>query len=256
MTDHSQAPPIDTVAPTDCPRKQGRRWGLLELVIVGLMILILVAGVRVVQLAHTAVTASPRSRQNLEKLAAAMHRCHDQELGLPAPAIYGKDGAPLLSWRVALLPYLGQEYLYKQFHLDEPWDSEHNRRLLSRIPAVYAPPVPGRTKESGFTYYQVFVGNGAAFEDGKRMRLPADFQDGASNTILIVEAAQPVPWTKPQDLRFDPDKPLSLVGGLFTDHFNLALADGTARSVHQGMTQMTMRCLITRSGGEIPSGDW
>jgi hypothetical protein len=38
-----------------------------------------------------------------------------------------------LSWRVKLLPYLEQDHLYRQFKLNEPWDSPHNQALLKEM---------------------------------------------------------------------------------------------------------------------------
>src|SRR5262249_46508298 len=70
--------------------------------------------------------ARRQSINNLKEIALAMHNRHDTYGFLPASAIYSKNGKPLLSWRVELLPFLDQQELYRQFHLDEPWDSEHN----------------------------------------------------------------------------------------------------------------------------------
>jgi hypothetical protein len=202
-------------------------------------------------------SASVASRKNLEHLAAAMFRCHDKEGNLPAQALYSKDGEPLLSWRVALLPFLGEEDLYGQFKLDEPWDGPNNQPLLERMPKVYAPPVRGKTKEPGLTFYQVFVGKDTPFNDKVRATIPHSFQDGTSDTFLIVEAGEPVPWTKPQDLPYDPAKPLPKLGGLFSTHFNFALADGTARSFPIRIPNEPMiRTLITPAGGEAFATDW
>jgi hypothetical protein len=93
-----------------------------------------------------------------------MHNYHDTFGFFPASAIYSKDGKPLLSWRVALLPFLNHDNLYKQFHLDEPWDSEHNKKLLDKMPDIFR--VPGQKDKSG-TYYQVFVGESTMFEQLK-----------------------------------------------------------------------------------------
>src|SRR6516165_3014449 len=128
-----------------------------------------------------------------------MHTYNDQYGSLPSAAICDKDGKPLLSWRVSLLPFLEDQGLYQQFRLDEPWDSPHNLQLLPRMPRVYAPFNGKRTPEPYTTYYQVFVGKGAAFETRKGLRLSQDFPDGTSKTFLIVEAGEPVPWTKPED---------------------------------------------------------
>ena len=54
-----------------------------------------------------------------------------------------QDGKPLLSWRVLILPYIGNDDLYREFHLDEPWDSVHNKTLLSKMPDVYKAPGSG-----------------------------------------------------------------------------------------------------------------
>src|SRR5207249_1280691 len=121
---------------------------------------------------------------------------------LPAHAIYSKDGKkPLLSWRVAILPFIEQDELYRQFHLDEPWDSEHNKKLIQHMPQIYVSPNAPPAKEPGLTHYQVFVGGGAAWQRGPQPPgLPRTFVDGVSNTIMVAEAAEPVIWTKPDDL--------------------------------------------------------
>src|SRR5262249_52362765 len=118
---------------------------------------------------------------------------------------------PLVSWRVTLLPWLEGGDLYKQYKLDEPWDSEHNKKLLAKMPKVYAP-VTGKAKP-GLTYYQVFVGKDAPF-DGMVVpsRFPASFPDGLARTFLVVEGGEAVPWTKPQDIPFD-GKTVPKLGG-------------------------------------------
>jgi RNA polymerase sigma factor (sigma-70 family) len=102
------------------------------------------------------------SGSNLKQIGIALHNYHNDYDTLPAPAIYGKNGKPLLSWRVTLLPYIEQDNLYQQFNLDEPWDSEHNKKLLAKMPKTYVPPGV-KTKEPYLTYYQVFVGPGTVF---------------------------------------------------------------------------------------------
>ena len=82
------------------------------------------------------------------------------------------------------------------------------------------------------------------------MRLPDDFPDGASKTFLVVEADEPVPWTKPEDLFYEPGKPLPRLGGLFRDGFNCVLADTSVRFIPRQTKEETIRALITRNGGE------
>jgi len=193
-------------------------------------------------------TARQRSNGNLLKLARAMHEYYDNHNHLPPPALSHK-GKPLLSWRVAILPELGFNDLYQQFKLDEPWDNPANKVLLRKMPKVYAP-VAGKTKVPHSTYYQVFVGPGAGFEEDKELTFK-DFTDGTSQTLLIVEAFDPVPWTKPSDLPFDADNPLPEVGGVPEDGlFSFAMADSSVQVVPRNPEKAfisTLRTLITRN---------
>lgn len=179
------------------------------------------------------------SQSNLRQLCIAMHQYHSDFNRLPLHAIYSKDGKPLLSWRVAILPYLGHRDLFQQFKLDEPWDSDHNKKLLPQMPKVFA--VPGTSGPVGSTNYQVVVT--PATYKGKYatvFRAAPDAyltlgritnRDGTSNTILIVEAAKAVPWTKPEDVELpNDDQPLPAFGAkLAAKRFSTVYADGTTR---------------------------
>jgi RNA polymerase sigma factor (sigma-70 family) len=153
------------------------------------------------------------------------------------------QGKALLSWRVALLPFLGEQELYRQFKVNEPWDSPHNRKLLKKIPRVYMPPRRLQA-EPGTTFYQVFVGDHAAF-DKHHVRRVTDFVDGTSNTLLIAEAGNAVPWTKPEDLHYAADEPLPQLGGMFPDVFHAAFADGAVHTLSKKADPDMLRTAIT-----------
>jgi Protein of unknown function (DUF1559) len=170
--------------------------------------------------------------------------------------VYGPDGTPLLSWRVLLLPYIEQDELYKEFKLDEPWDSAHNIRLLERMPATYA--APGYKKSllpPHHTVCHVFVGPGTAFEGPRGIRFK-DFSDGQSNTLLIVEAGDPAPWTKPTNIPYDPARPVMVPRGLFRDGFRAGTGDGAAHFVRHDISEARLRAVITRNGGEKEGLGW
>jgi hypothetical protein len=193
------------------------------------------------------------SVNNLKQMALAMHNYADSNgEAFPAAAIYDKDGKPLLSWRVAILPYVEQDALYKEFRLDEPWDSEHNKKLLAKMPPIYAMPQPGGPDENArptTTHYRVFHGKDAAFEGTSGLRI-ADFTGGTSNTILIVEAADAVPWTKPDELPFDPKKDPPKLGLKDAKQFNAAFADGSVRALEKDIDKETLKAQIMRTGGK------
>ncbi len=152
--------------------------------------------------------AVKRKQNNVKQVGLAMYNYLDAHGRLPAPAIQGPDGKPLLSWRVAILPYLDENELYQSFKLDEPWDSPHNKPLLERMPYLYAAaPQPPSQAQGSLTPFRVFIGQGTPFEGGRGPRL-ADITDGLDQTILVVEADESVPWTKPDELPYAPDKPL------------------------------------------------
>jgi RNA polymerase sigma factor (sigma-70 family) len=190
-----------------------------------------------------------QAQRNLKIIGLALHNYHDTYTHLPPPAIYGKDGKARLSWRVALLPFIEQDNLYRRFKLDEAWDSPHNKALLAEMPETYAA-TGAPHREPGMTYTQALVGPGAAFEPSRKLRM-VDVTDGTSNTIAIVEAAAPVPWTKPEDLPFVPEQALPRLGGVFQGDFNVLFLDGSVRSIGRDLDANVLRSLITRSGGEV-----
>ncbi|HEY8506695.1 MAG TPA: DUF1559 domain-containing protein [Gemmataceae bacterium] len=189
------------------------------------------------------------SQNNLKQIGLAIHNYHDVNGHLPANVV-GKDGKVLLSWRVLLLPYLEQEELYKQFKLDEPWDSEHNRKLVEKMPEVFRSPVQDR-KLVGKTTYLAPVGKDTIFP-GEPIRIQ-DISDGTSNTIMVVEASDPraVIWTRPDDLPVGGDDPLPDLTGHYMDGFNALFGDGSVRFVSASIDPKTLRALFTRNGGEV-----
>ena len=164
---------------------------------------------------------------------------------LPAAAVYDKDGKPLLSWRVTLLPYIEQGSLYKEFHLDEPWDSDHNKKLLAKMPTTFVPPDSQAFKDHE-TFFQAFVGKDTVWSGVFSI---GNIPDGTSNTILFVEAKKAVPWTKPEDISLDAGKLLPKLGGLSEGGFMAALCDGSVRFFPATMKEETLRIWATLANG-------
>jgi prepilin-type processing-associated H-X9-DG protein len=205
--------------------------------------------------------ADPRTRAlreaaegNLRQIGMALHNYHDAMMGFPT-AIPDKTGKPGLSWRVAILPYLEQDNLFKMFKLDEPWDSPHNKPLLHKMPKFYAPP---GTDPTGWTFLRGFTGPGTWLppQTGPKptgIRLTS-ITDGTSNTILVAEAADPVIWTKPDEMEFGPNK-VPQIGGVFGTGTNVLFADGSVRFLRKGLDQRTLANLIQIADGNIVNLD-
>jgi prepilin-type processing-associated H-X9-DG protein len=201
-----------------------------------------------------AAAARMQSSNNLKQIALAMHNYESANGHFPPAAVYDKDGKALLSWRVLLLPYLEQDALYREFKLDEAWDSPHNKKLLAKMPALFQVP-NAKPQHAHGTFYQVLYGKGAAFE-GKTGNTIVAFTDGTSNTILAVESDKDVPWSKPEDVPFDDAKDVPRLG----DHhggglFMAAFADGSVRAIKHTINKDALKALITRAGGEVIGND-
>jgi len=193
--------------------------------------------------------AKKKSAKNMKELALALLNFRDTYNTFPPhPSLQTDLTKRLYSWRVDILPFIEEDNLWKTFKQKEPWDSEDNKKLLDKMPKTYAP-VTDDSKEKNLTHYQIIVGGGAMFDSKKRVKIK-DITDGTSNTIMIVEAEEPVLWTKPADLVYDPEKPLPKFGGLFKDGFHVAFADGTVRFIKKDTDEKLIRALITRAGGE------
>ncbi len=188
-----------------------------------------------------------KSADNLNRIGRAMHSYHDDFRHLPPWAIMSNDKKPLLSWRVAILPYLGQGALFREFKLDEPWDSTHNKKLLARMPDLYSPPGINTT-EPFSTFYQVFVGPGTAFEGPQGIPIQT-ITDGSVNVVMVAEAGEPVPWTKPKDLPYQRNKALPKLGGIFGGEFFAVACDGSVHAIRRDPDSRLMHFFIQRDDG-------
>jgi hypothetical protein len=186
-----------------------------------------------------------KAANNLRQIGLATINYAASRLPTP-PAAGEKLVHPGLSWRVAILPFIEEDVLYRQFHLDEPWDSPHNKELLPLMPKIYA--IPGEDDPPGMTRLRALVGKGTAFEKLQLdVRSPADARalnlTVVPNTILVVKAAEAVPWTKPDELVYDPNGPLPQLSTAKRGPRAL-MANGSVLYLDPNMPDEEMRKLI------------
>ena len=221
------------------PRLTGQGLAIAGTILSGLSMLILPVMIGLMLPAVQAAREAARRAgcaNNIRSMAIGMLNHESARQILPA-AITDADGKPLLSWRVAILPYIEEQGLYEQFHLDEPWDSPHNRTLIDKMPAFYN--CPSAKRDDGRTRYLLLDGTGACFEKPRqqtRGRISGvkfgDLRQAPDQTILIVEAPtdRAVEWTKPEDLTVSPDEAAQLQDGKAGGHAggirHAAYADG------------------------------
>lgn len=188
-----------------------------------------------------------RTIENLRRIGEALNRYQREKGRFPTPAIYDWRSSPLLSWRVELLPSLGYEDLHKQFHLDEPWDSPHNRKLVPLIPPVYQS--PERFDEQ--TNYMVPLSSGTAFP-GRQGVVVDNVEDGVANTVVLLEVddERAVPWTSPGDYRMNYAKPADGMGELRSGHFFAVWGDGAVGQIPVDQAAKHWKAMMSIDGGE------
>lgn len=189
-----------------------------------------------------------QSANNLKQLGLALHNFESAYKTFPATAGLDDEGEPMVSWRVAVLPFLGENALFNEFNLEEPWDSEHNLALLERMPDVYRH--PKRETKPGHTVYQALVGEETLLRLKEPTRL-RDVMDGLRNTAMLVEtqAERAIPWTAPQDYEVNMDDPSA---GLFVDGFCAFLfGDGRVQRLPDTIDLEILKAIFTRAGAEV-----
>ena len=210
----------------------------------------------------------------LKQYGLAMHNYHDTYGSFPPAFVLGPNGQKWHSWRVLLLPFFEQSELYAEYRFDEPWDGPNNRKLLAKMPEIFAcpsQPCPtrkavllsigvlacsgsGPAAEGGFTSYAAVLGQDCAFRGAVPVSIK-EITDGTSNTVLIGECTRmKIPWTKPDDIDTAFYSKLGDPDGFGSPHegggAHFLMGDGSVRFLNAMLPQATVDALFTRNGGE------
>ena len=193
------------------------------------------------------------SINNMKQLMLSLLNYESAKKTFPAYTNFDADGKPLLSWRVHILPYMEQAPLYKQFHLDEPWDSDHNKKLIAKMPELFLDPSSRFTPVDGMTHYLGVKGDGYLFDGSGSGMSMRKITDGTSNSIALVqvddEAA--VPWTKPDDWTPSETDLMKPFDGPHPGGFLAAFCDGHVQFISNAIEPSVLRALLTTAGEEV-----
>ena len=190
------------------------------------------------------------NQQRFKEILLAIHNYYDANRSFPPADKYrGADGKHHLSWRVHILPYVDAAALYKEFRLEEPWDSPHNKPLIARMPDLYA---SRGVLKPGHTTFLAPVGDKTIFGQSKSVGFQ-DITDGTSNTITVVEVApdRAVPWTAPDDFTIDPKNPVNGVRRGTDGKWLCAFADGSVQQIPSDIPAQTALDLFQMNDGHV-----
>ncbi len=204
---------------------------------------------------HAAREAARRtqSMNNLKQVGLAITNYQSTYGSFPPPVILGPDGKTPHSWRVAVLPFIDKQELYERYRLDEPWDSADNVKLLDEMPSIFRSPSDREESQSAsyfaLTGKETVLGTSQPKSHDKGTRVK-EIRDGLSKTIMLVEAKNEVPWTKPVDIEIVAEQPLPDLGGWHPNIFLASFADVAIRIFTKDAEKDTIRKLTTKAGGE------
>lgn len=195
----------------------------------------------------------PTCAQRLKQIGNAVRRYAVEYDRYPPQALMSPAGEPLLSWRVLILPFMGEEELYRRFRLNEPWNSPHNFPLLQDMPPVFRCPL-GRNIPPHHTSYLGIAGAHAIFSGADDGLENKNLFDPLATTMLAAEFLDSsVPWTKPVDRDASEIGPVGEPGGIGSPHATGGFAlfcDGKVHLLTREIPEANWRATLTSDGGE------
>ncbi|QDU47255.1 hypothetical protein Mal52_57830 [Symmachiella dynata] len=195
-------------------------------------------------------------RNSLKQIGLALHNYHDDYGAFPPAYVADENGRRLHSWRVLILPYLGEQQaqeLYEQYDFSEPWNGPNNVKLLTQRPNIYRG--PGQQGDTTMTAYAAIVGEPCVLQGTEPVAIK-DIRDGTSNTLVAGEAVGAgIPWTKPQDVDFDQfthwGDANGFSGGFPVGGAYMLSADGSVHFLSDEAPDKELaRSMFTRAGGD------
>jgi hypothetical protein len=190
---------------------------------------------------------------NLHQIGLAMAMYESKNGKFPPAAGVGENGQPPMSWRVAILPYMQEDEIYRNYDPKQPWNSPKNLEVLKKMPREFRCPSDSDSGDGETSYFMISGKNTVGGLLGSAGASPFEITDGLSKTMTLVEVhGLKVPWTEPRDLTVD-QLIARLRSGARIAHiatFNIGLADGSVRNLPASIDAETLRRLATINDGK------
>jgi prepilin-type processing-associated H-X9-DG protein len=206
-------------------------------------------------------TRRSQCTNNLKQIGLGLQNFHDVYGCFPPACITDKNGKPMHSWRVLILPFIEQKALYDKYDFNEPWDGPNNSKLAKEMPPIFG--CPSDTANPGIlTDYVGIVGPETIWQPDQGTTFK-EISDGSSHTIAVVEASGAgINWMAPQDLPFSAiSKGLNPKQGIgmSSHHPGAAVAlfaDGHTQTIQENISARFLKAICTKAGGETIDGDF
>jgi len=224
--------------------------GTGSLILIGLLVLVVLRVRAAREAAIECNSTCPLARVHL-----ALSNYHAVHGCFPPAYVADKDGKPMHSWRVLILPVIKEQALYAAYRLDEPWNGPNNSKLMDKMPEFFH--VCSEPASTSCTNVVVLTGPGTAFP-GAMSTQQKDFTDGLNNTILVAEIAHSnINWLEPRDLHVrrmsfrvnDPSRP-SISTSRRTGPYVVSADGSVFCRLSPSLSEETLRSLTTIAGGE------
>ncbi len=189
-------------------------------------------------------------QNNLKQIGLALHNYYAAYDHLPPAVLTSENGTPY-SWRVEILPFIEQGFLYDRYDTNLPWNHPTNLKVLKSMPRMYRSPLDSDASTN--TGYAAVVGPDTAIASegtGNPFRVVTD---GLSNTLMVLGVDTEIPWTKPEDIPFTPEISPSTLKSRFPEGFSALMGDGSVKFLSETIDAKIFRALLTKSGGEVIS---
>lgn len=238
------------------PRPSGSSSGVIIVVIlaVGGIMFVMCAGILVALWLPAVQGGREAARRmqcqnNLKQIALAMHNYNSVYKSFPPAYTVDESGNRLHSWRTLLLPFMGQDAIYKQIDLNKPWDDPANAFLADLELPIYR--CSSSNVGPNMTTYVVVVGPQTVFTGSQGTQL-REITDGTSNTLLVAETdvGSAVPWMSPDDIDSNTFVQAGSAPSMHIGGSNCAMADGTINFLSGNVDPSVRASLLTKDGGE------